>query len=73
MRWRRKPPPPAAEETGITLSDETRRARAAAADALVELAQVRSQTPQIARTARELADLNSHNGFGPLIRRALES
>ena len=75
VKWRRSSAPeePAPEETGITLSDETRRALAAARSAADELARVRAATPQVVRTASALEDLNAHNGFYLLIRQAWES
>lgn len=75
MKWRRSSAPaaPAPEETGITLSDETRRAEAAAVAAGEELHRVRAASPGIASSAAELEDLNAHNGFYLLIRQAWES
>lgn len=68
MTLRRRQPadkPPAAGP-----SEETRRARAAAREAAIQLDQVRAQREDIDRSARELDDLNRHNGFYTLIRQA---
>lgn len=75
MKWRRGTAPagPAGDETDVTLSDETRRARAAARQAAEELDRVRAASPGIARTSADLEDLNRHNGFYLLIRQAWES
>jgi hypothetical protein len=75
MRWHRREEPGGAadEEEEVTMSEETLRAKDAARQAGVELAQVRSQAPKIARTSEELDDLNSNNGFYLLIRQALGS
>lgn len=75
MTWfRRKAPAEQADDKAeVTMSDETRRAKAAARAAAVELAAVRSQTPKIEQSGAELEDLNGHNGFYLLIRQALRS
>lgn len=75
MTWRkRKTREQAADDTAeVTMSEETRRAKAAARAAAVELDQVRAATPRIAEVGAELDDLNGHNGFYLLIRQALGS
>lgn len=75
MKWRKRSEPdkPDHDEAEVTVSEETRRARAAARAAAAQLAQVRSQTPKIEQTGAELEDLNGHNGFYLLIRQALGS
>lgn len=75
MKWwrRARPDGPPGTETDVTVSDETLRARAAARKAAVELAQVRAQAPTVARSSAELDDLNRHNGYYLLIRRAFHS
>ena len=77
MKWRTKHPEAAssvdAPEERATLSDETRRAKEAAARAGRQLAEVRSRTPKAAETGDALEDLNRHNGFYLLIRSALGS
>lgn len=69
MSLRRRRPadgPPAAAGP----SEETQRARAAAREAAIQLNEVRAQRGDIDRSARELDDLNRHNGFYTLIRQA---
>lgn len=75
MRWRRRDEPDGAadEKAEVTVSDETRRARDAARQAGIELAQVRAQAPKVERAGEELDDLNNNNGFYLLIRQALGS
>lgn len=76
MKWRtRHAPPPAVDEQAerATLSDETRRAKEAAARAGRQLAEVRAQAEKAAKTGAEIEDLNRHNGFYLLIRSALGS
>lgn len=72
MTWRKRPSPTSPggkQATGP--SEETRRARAAARDAAIQLDQVRAQRDAVDRTSQELADLNQHNGFYSLVRQAL--
>lgn len=75
MKWQRRnaPAEQADEEAEVTVSDETRRAKAAARAAAVELAEVRARTPEIEQAGAELDDLNGHNGFYLLVRQALGS
>lgn len=76
MKWRPKhSPPPAVDDRveSATLSDETRRAKEAAARAGRQLAEVRAQAPKAAAIGAEIDDLNRHNGFYLLIRSALGS
>lgn len=77
MKWRKHEAPsdtavdPEAE--GATLSDETRRAKEAAAHAGRQLAEVRARSARAARTGDAIEQENSHNGFYLLIRQALRS
>ena len=76
MKWRTKHPeaaPVDAPAEGATLSDETRRAKEAAARAGRQLAEVRAKSHRAAETGEALDDLNRHNGFYLLIRSALGS
>lgn len=77
MKWRTRQAPPTEavdhEAEGATLSDETRRAKEAAAQAGRQLAEVRARSPKAAETGEALDDLNRHNGFYLLIRSALGS
>lgn len=76
MKWRTRQAPQDAvdqEPEGATLSDETRRAKEAAAHAGRQLAEVRARSGQAARTGEAIEDLNRHNGFYQLIRAALGS
>jgi hypothetical protein len=72
MIWRKRPSPPAPGGKPATgPSEETRRARAAAREAAIQLDQVRAQRDVVNQTSQELADLNEHNGFYTLVRQAL--
>lgn len=79
MIWRtRKPSPqrPARPDDGpedATVSDETRRAKEAAARAGRQLAEARARSPKAARTGEAIEEENRHNGFYLLIREALGS
>lgn len=79
MRWRRRTrpaaePPAELEPAGpVEPSAETRRAKAAAARAGRDLAELRRLAPKIAESGEKLRELNSHNGFSHLIRDALGS
>lgn len=79
MKWlKRRPAPPAeankeqAVETA-TLSEETQRAKAAAAEAARQLAAVRAQSRTAHRLGDELEAENDRNGFYLLVRNALRS
>lgn len=74
MIWRRRyTPRPPADKQAAGPSDETRRARAAAREAAIQLDLVRAQRSEVDRSSRELDDLNRHNGFYGLVRQALGS
>lgn len=73
MRWRRSAPPPLEQNEDVTVSEETARALAAAANADAELAALRRRAPRIAASGEQLAEENRHNGFYLLIRQALGS
>jgi hypothetical protein len=77
MKWRTQRAPAVEpvdhEPEGATLSDETRRAKEAAAQAGRQLAEVRARSGVAAKTGDAIEDLNRHNGFYQLIRAALGS
>lgn len=76
MIWRKRhhSPPSAPDRTRDAVpSEETRRARAAAREAAIQLDEVRAQRAGVERASRELDDLNRHNGFYGLVRQALGS
>jgi hypothetical protein len=56
-----------------TLSDETARAKRAAAEAGRQLAAIRASSPGAHRLGRELEAENDKNGFYLLVRNALRS
>lgn len=82
MRWRKRRPaatpeaPEAGKEQAVetdTLSDETARAKKAAADAGRQLAAIRASSKAAHRLGDALEAENDKNGFYLLVRNALRS
>lgn len=60
-----------APATATPVSDETRRAQAAARDAAVHLHESRERRPEVTEKAKTITRMNEENGFTQLIRQAL--
>lgn len=74
MSWRKRKgesTPSARPEPTPPVSQETRRARAAATRAAIQLDQVRAQRAEVESRSRELDDLNRHSDFRALFRSLL--
>lgn len=71
MSWRRRAENRPPDGSPPAVSDETRRAKAAAREAAIQLDEVRAQRGAVEAISREIDDLNRHNGFYNLVRNAL--